>query len=107
MVWSRDNIPKITETRNWSLDQVREVCIRHGYYTRGTNEEYDLMLKLVRLMGPTEEGLYSIALDIARHTVNWDDLSEWDKLGILEDIMDCLDKGAVIHFYHIEEESHD
>lgn len=65
-------IPYIETYRHWCSDDVRCMCIRNDLYTKGTNEEYGLMLKMVDLAagGPTTKNMYLIAKDIFDHSEN-------------------------------------
>ena len=62
-----------TETRTLFWSDLRSLCIKHDWYTRGTNEEYAAMLdSLCDDMGcpvpMTTEKLAEIATDIYEHS---------------------------------------
>ena len=52
----------------WTVDDIRELCIREQYYTRGDNESYDKMFQFIRDNEPTDTNIYLVALDIFNHT---------------------------------------
>ena len=60
--------PKITETRKWDSMSVRNVCVNNELYTCGCNEDYTRLLDEVNLMEPTNENIYRVATDIAKHS---------------------------------------
>ena len=39
---------KIIEHRCMQVCRLRSYCIKHDYFTRGTNEEYEAMFNLIR-----------------------------------------------------------
>lgn len=60
---------KIIEKRLLTGGELREVCVRHHYYTNGTNEEYCALLKKVGYSAVvTTELLYELATDIHAHS---------------------------------------
>lgn len=60
---------KIIETRHWNTIDVRGMCVNMGLYTRGTSEDYDATLNIVRdHRTPTLEDIYRVAEDINRHS---------------------------------------
>lgn len=54
----------IRENRHIDTDKVRATCIRNGYYTQGTNEEYSKMFQKCGL----NYGILAIATDILDHS---------------------------------------
>lgn len=64
--------PVIITKRHWSFNSVRETCIKHHLYTRGTCGEYERMLKLIETMIPTYENIYIIARNIKEHSEECD-----------------------------------
>lgn len=69
-------------TRTLSVEDVRQVCISHNYYTRGTNEEYKDMFHLLdyktKTSGSniTSNRLQVIAMDIKDHSDTEDTVEE-------------------------------
>lgn len=64
---------KYTETRVLRMEKLRSLCIKHDWYTCGTNEEYAaLFARLHDDMGcpehMTTEKLAEIAADIMAHS---------------------------------------
>ena len=63
-------------------EDVRQVCINHNYYTRGTCEEYAEMFKMLDYETPlakhniTSSRLTMIARDIKEHSVTDDTVDE-------------------------------
>lgn len=75
-------------TRTLSMESVRQVCINHNYYTRGTCQEYEDMFKdyltyKTKTSGSniTSNRLYELAMDIKDHS---------DTEDTIEDIMSYL-----------------
>ena len=84
---------KITKTVTWDSDDVRAVCIAHGFYTCGDNEAYSRMLDYVNGHPPKKKALYKVAKDIHRHS----------RINLpVESIMNILDQNAVRTSYRIE-----
>ena len=54
----------LKETRRIDTDNVRSLCIRQDYYTRGTNEEYCKMFDMCK----AGFGILAIASDILEHS---------------------------------------
>lgn len=61
-------LKEIKTKRVWHLNDVRKLCIRHDYYTRGTNEDYSAMLNFVSTSAPTKRNVYKVAEDIMKHS---------------------------------------
>ena len=85
-------IPRITTERTWSPDDIRALCIEHGWYKSGTNDDYNNMLTMVTTTRPTPENMYAVAVDIAKHTMN---------APLIATIMFELER-KVYTFFHIE-----
>lgn len=62
----------IIERQHLSISDVREMCIAEGFYTKGTNREYEAMFYMVSALCPkgiiTGDDLYPIAADILEHS---------------------------------------
>ena len=75
----------IIERQHLAVSDVRSVCISEGLYSCGTNEDYDAMFSMVRILAPkkiiTAKDLYPIAADILKHSDTYMDI---------EEIMYCL-----------------
>ena len=56
----------IIETRYILAEDIRALCIKKKWYTRGTSEAYGKLLK--DYDNVTAEGIYDIALDIIAHS---------------------------------------
>lgn len=64
---------KYTETRTMSACDLRALCIRHDWYTRGTCEEYERLFDRLHdsdgcPVNLTTEKLAEIAADIMEHS---------------------------------------
>ena len=89
----------IEETKSWSSDLVRELCIENQWYTRGTNEEYEVMLDFIENNAPVVGALFVTAKDIYDHS---DFDSRYDAEDeVIENIMFLLNRKAVITSYWI------
>jgi hypothetical protein len=80
------------------VDELRALCIKFGWYTEGTNAEYDHMLSLVEnkaggLVNLTTDKLGEIAADILAHNDNA--AGDWDVLGIMYE----LGAACTTHFF--------
>lgn len=88
---------KITETQRLSMSAVRSMCIEYGLYTRGTNEQYDKMLRMVNALSDKQiiaaNDLYPIAADILSHS---------DTEHNIASIMWALGK-RIVRIYDVEE----
>lgn len=61
--------PRIVERRHLTRDDVYDLCVRYGWYTRGTNQEYQAMLSAVKQNECVDAYfLYGIAKDIVEHS---------------------------------------
>lgn len=62
---------KIVERKRIYLDDLRSLCISKGWYTCGTNEEYDALFNKCRTFNEstvTAEDIATIAKDIISHS---------------------------------------
>ena len=88
---------KITETQRISMSDVRSMCIEYDWYTCGTNQQYDKMLRMVNALSDkqiiTADDLYPIASDILAHSNTDHDVAS---------IMWALGK-KIVRFYDVEE----
>ena len=85
---------KIIETRHWTAEDVRLMCIRENFYTLGDCYDYDNMLDTVSdKPTPTIEDIYQAAEDINRHTAGQ----------TVENIMFILANDVVKSCFEIEE----
>lgn len=70
---------KITEIQRLSPSDVRSVCCENGFYTCGTNAQYEKMFDMVRALADkqiiTGADLYLIALDILQHSKTEQDVT--------------------------------
>lgn len=69
------------EIRIMYYDDLRSVCIRNDYYTRGTNAEYEALFGKLRdgccnLRNITTELLAEIATDIKAHSDTEDEITD-------------------------------
>jgi len=90
----------IEEFKNWSIMSVRDCCIRNGYYTCGTNEDYDHMLSWVTRLYPNTENIYFIAKDIYDHS-DWKGYDDYSQIEKIQSIMFNLKNEAVHSTYEI------
>ena len=94
--------PKIIEHRCMQVCRLRSYCIKHGYFTRGTNEEYEAMFDLIRGRGwdISTETLYQVAKAIYDHSCweTYDDMDVVDVMaGLARDVCEY-------HFEYAEED---
>lgn len=63
-------LKEITEKRVVSWSDIRNLCIEKGFYTHGTNEEYEKLANLVsdNSKDMSKEVLCQVAEDIYRHS---------------------------------------
>ena len=95
----RWNTVKIKETRFLFADDVRTMCIRNNWYTRGTNTEYAHMLDTIRNRKKiTTHFLYEVACDVFCHSVMDADYSINENI---ENIMFTLMNDCVKTCYNI------
>lgn len=68
---------KLKETRYLNPRDVRALCVRRDWYSRGTCEQYDNMLEAVRQTPDMTTGnLYIVAKDILDHSNTDCDLTD-------------------------------
>ncbi len=84
---------KINEIKKWSISSVMNCCISNDFYTCGCNAEYEKMLNYVSTHKPTLTNIYKVAKDICEHS----------KEQTIENVMFCLNAGAINTFYEINE----
>lgn len=59
---------RMTMIESWTPEEVREMCIRHDWYTRGDCKAYDAMLQMVIDLVPSPVNMFRVAKDIANHS---------------------------------------
>lgn len=83
----------IKENKHWSVTGLRDMCIRHNLYNRGTNEAYNNLLDSLMLREVTIQEMYEVAKNILEHTED----------NTIENVMFLLNREAINTFYEIEE----
>ena len=83
----------------WTMDSVRELCIKHKYYTCGDNKDYGKMLRYVGNNEPTIKSIYIIAKDIYLHSTIKDEIIN-EQCGIAM-VMRILQNEAVTTVFSI------
>lgn len=53
--------------RKFKADSIREMCVRHNFYTRGDSKAYTELLDK-ELLKPTVSVMEKIAVDILKHS---------------------------------------
>ncbi len=97
-------VKKIHQFQHIDAEEVRHLCIRHQYYTRGCNAEYCFMFQKIAMINEDvtlmidKADLYELALDIACHSV----LGKPDK-EMIEEIMAQIYNECVHFVFTIEE----
>ena len=89
-----DEMPEIEQYRFWTVEDVRNVCIKYDWYTKGDCRAYDKMLTTVRETEPTTENLYKVARDIMEHSE--------DVWMTVEGTMTKLEREAVTNGYSVK-----
>ena len=56
------------EIRKMSMGELRSLCIRRGWYTKGTEEEYSKLLYMTKAEEITTNTLAEMANDILMHS---------------------------------------
>ena len=84
---------EIKEVCKWDSEEIRSLCIRQRYYTRGNIESYSSMLEFVRENEPTLENMYWVAVDIVDHSD--------DFMIDVEHVMFLISHEVVGRFYEI------
>ena len=88
-------VPTIEKTEFLTGEDVREYCIRNGYYTHGDTKAYgDLLRYTDRTPGMSIEKVYNIAVDIAAHSDMYDSDDMETTYQNIEGIMDGLYKAG-------------
>ncbi len=68
MIYERQVNPMIEKRKLYS-DDLRKLCIRHNWYTKGTNEEYAQLLNMAdKLDHVRSRYIVGIAEDIIKHS---------------------------------------
>ena len=52
----------------WYSSVIQKMCIKHNWYTLGSNVEYNVMLDFVRNNEPTNENIMDVAKNIWVHS---------------------------------------
>lgn len=94
---------KVTEEVVWSMDDVRDMCIRNEWYKSGDNKDYSAMLDMVEKMEPTPSNFMLVARDIAAHSAELDP----DDPSCIAYILFEINKTTVVRFYYVEKEEGD
>jgi len=69
--------------RSLSAETLRGFCVTHGYYTRGNNEAYEKLFKMVPKGNVTNNAIYNLAYDITIHS----DTDGFNEKEFLENVM--------------------
>ena len=85
---------KIKESRYWNMEELRCECIRRGWYTKGTNKDYETMLKFVSSKVPTNANMLRVATDILEHSNTGDSI---------DFVLYCISNYCVKRFYDVTE----
>ena len=85
---------KIKETRQWTMEAIRSECIENGWYTKGTNEDYEKMLAFVSAKEPTNTNMLKVATNIFEHSNTGDSI---------DFILYCISNYCVKRFYNVTE----
>lgn len=59
---------KLKETRRMDAGNIRNICIKMDWYTRGTCNEYNKMFENAEAREATPEAIYETAKDIFNHS---------------------------------------
>ena len=54
--------------REWSVDSVRDICVKHQYYLWGDNAEYTKLMRFIRTHKPTNRNISIVAMDVYKHS---------------------------------------
>ena len=96
----------IIERNRWSARDVRNVCIRERYYTRGNNEAYSNMLNFVNENEPTKENILKVAADIMDHSDLTRYMTDYSHNEILANIMYNLKEKVITSYELIDADGH-
>ena len=88
---------KIHVSATWCWSDIRNICIRENYYTRGSNAEYNALCNYVLRHNPTTKAIYHAAADIVDHS----DLSHYGagRDDLIAGVMFEITRDAVHVFY--------
>lgn len=88
----------ITIYKSWSSDHIVKMCIDEGFYSCGTNTDYDSMLSFVDDHKPTYENIYKVAYDITMNTDSklMNDNSAADIREFIQNVMFIICRNVVI-----------
>lgn len=84
---------------NWS--ELREFCVRNGFYTRGTNEEYSELFRIFGLVDVAEnfeemaKTLERVAKDILDHSDEENCILCSDYEDNKKEVMSCILETAI------------
>lgn len=56
------------EERRTTCDKIRNICIKYGFYTQGSNEEYEILLSYGEKEHITTDDIVEMATDIGKHS---------------------------------------
>lgn len=66
---SKKVLAGVVVRKEWTPEDIRNLCIARGLYTKGTKEEYESMLQYVQSHNPFSLDIeYTVARDILDHT---------------------------------------
>lgn len=92
---------KITAFRNWSPDRMRKLCCEQGWFTCGTNKQYDEMMDYVRAHNASYEDMAVVASMIIENSNNAY-FADYDDEGLIAHIMYWIEKEVVITLFNFE-----
>ena len=92
---------KITAFRNWSPDRMRKLCCKQGWFTCGTNKQYDEMMDYVRAHNASYEDMAIVASMIIENSNNAY-FADYDDEGLVAHIMYWIEKEVVITLFNFE-----
>ena len=81
---------KMSTKMMMDMSDLRNVCIRNDWYTRGTNDEYARLLTMVKDSKVTDSKLMKIAMDIYEHSDMERYERDYSENEILENIVHIL-----------------
>ena len=76
---------KVKERRWMDIDNLRKLCISHGWFTHGNNKEYEKLLNMTNARNITTARIF----EMARTIMQYSDPETYEILE-LEGIMYCL-----------------
>ena len=89
---------KIIEHRCMQVCRLRSYCIKHDYFTRGTNEEYEAMFNLIRGWDVSLDTLVQVAYAIYDHS----DWSGYDDVQVTDVMADLARDVCEYHFEEVK-----